>query len=110
VEWEAARESLAYRGQALRDRLGVISIPAFDPVNVPERWETTGLTGRRAILSAVFERIEVHRATTTLYDPQRIELVWRLAGPDEPVASRRPIHMASDTACLSESSARPTVG
>ncbi len=84
VEWEAARESLAYRGQALRDRLGVISIPAFDPVNVPGRWETTGLAGRRAILSAVFERIEVHRATTTLYDPQRVKLVWRLARPDEP--------------------------
>ena len=76
-EWEAAREGLAARGQVLRDRLGVLSIPAFDPVDLPDRWEAMGLAGRRAILAAVFSRIEVHRAKTRGYEPERIKLVWR---------------------------------
>ena len=84
VEWEAAREGLAVRGQALRDRLGVLTVPAFDATTVLERWETMGLAGRRSVLSAVFERIEVHRATTTLYDPNRVKLVWRSAASAQP--------------------------
>lgn len=78
VEWEAAREGLASRSQALRDRLGVLSLPAFDPGDVMERWDEMGLVGRRAILSAVFERIEVYPATSRRYDPDRIKLVWRI--------------------------------
>ncbi len=77
VEWEAAREGFAARAQALRHRLGVLSLPAFDANDVLGRWDEVGLAGRRAVLSAVFERIEVHRATTTGYDPDRIKLLWR---------------------------------
>ncbi len=78
VEWEAAREGFASRSQALRDRLGVLSLPTFDPGDVVKRWHEMGLVGRRAILSAVFERIEVHPATVRGYDPNRIKLVWRI--------------------------------
>lgn len=69
MEWEAAREGFVSRSQALRDRLGVLSLPAFDPGDVVERWDEMGLVGRRAVLPAVFERIEVHRATARGYDP-----------------------------------------
>ena len=83
VEWEAAREGLASRGQVLRDRLGILSLPAFDPVSVPDRWEDMGLAGRRSILAAVFARIEVHRAKTRGYDPERVTLIWRATGGDQ---------------------------
>ena len=89
-EWDAAREGLAARGQALRNRLGVLSIPAFDPATVPERWIDMGLAGRRAILAAVFERIEVHRATVRHYDPDRIRLVWRVPAEDDGVRTEGP--------------------
>ena len=79
VEWDAARDGLASRGQALRNRLGVLTLPTFDAATVAERWEDMGLAGRRAILAAVFERIEVHRARSRRYDPERIKLVWRVA-------------------------------
>jgi len=83
VEWEAAREGLASRGQVLRDRLGLLSLPTFDPVSVPDRWEDMGLAGRRSILAAVFARVEVHRATTRAYDPERVTLIWRVTEGDQ---------------------------
>ena len=45
VEWEAAREGFAARAQALRDRLGILSLPALDPCDVVERWEEMGWLG-----------------------------------------------------------------
>ncbi len=77
IEWEAAREGLASRGHSLRSQLGVLAVPAFDTTDLPARWEELGLAGRRAILAAVFKRIEVLPASTTLYDPSRVRLVWR---------------------------------
>jgi hypothetical protein len=76
-EWDAAREGLASRSQDLRNRLGVLALPAFNADEVAGRWDGMGLAGRRAILARVFERIEVRRATTTGYDPERIKLTWR---------------------------------
>jgi site-specific DNA recombinase len=78
VEWEAAREGFAARAQALRDRLGILSLPALDPCDVVERWEEMGLAGRRAILSTVFKRIEVHPATIRGYNRDRVKLFWRI--------------------------------
>ncbi len=69
VEWDGAREGLALRAQALRNRLSVLTLPTFDAATVAEQWNDMRLAGRRAILAAVFERIEVHRATTRTYDP-----------------------------------------
>ena len=78
VEWGAAREGLARRAEHFRARLGVLNIPAFDAATVPQRWATMGLAERRAILSAAFEAgREFAAATTTRYDPARIQLVWR---------------------------------
>lgn len=77
LEWAAARETLALRAQALRSRLEVLSIPAFDAATVRERWEDMSLAERRSIVAGAFERIEVRAATTTRYDPGRIALVWR---------------------------------
>ncbi len=77
AEWDAAREGLASRSQDLRNRLGVLALPAFNADDVADRWDEMGLAGRRAILAQVFERIEVRRATTTSYDPERIKLTWR---------------------------------
>lgn len=90
VEWDAAREGLASRAQGLRNRLGVVSLPAFDATDLPGRWPGMGLAGRRAVLSAVFERIEVQRATTTRYDPARITIRWRTAGAGPPEADAGP--------------------
>ena len=88
VEWEAAREGFAARAQALRNRLGVLSLPVLDADDVVEHWEEMGLAARRAVLSAVFERIEVHPATIRGYDPERIRLVWRIPRMGEmPVGS-----------------------
>ncbi|MBW3576036.1 MAG: hypothetical protein KY450_14595 [Actinobacteria bacterium] len=43
---------------------------------------------RRAVLSTVFERIEVHRATIRGYDPDLIRLVWHIPrGEQKPVLS-----------------------
>lgn len=83
LEWEAAREGLVVRAQTLRGRLGVLSIPTFDATALRGRWPTMGLAGRRSVVSSIFERIEVHRATTTLYDPGRVRLVWRNAASEE---------------------------
>ncbi len=77
AEWDAAREGLASRSQDLRNRLGVLALPAFNADHVAGRWDEMGLAGRRAILARVFERIEVRRATTRGYDPERIKLTWR---------------------------------
>jgi hypothetical protein len=77
AEWDAAREGLSARAQARRDQLGALSVPAFDGAHVAERWPEMGLAGRRSILRAVFARIEVLKATTTRYDPNRVRLVWR---------------------------------
>ena len=56
-------------GPDARYRLGVLSLPALDPADVVERWAHMGLAGRRAVLAAVFERIEVHPATIRGYNP-----------------------------------------
>jgi site-specific DNA recombinase len=77
AEWDGAREGLASRSQDLRNRLGVLALPAFNADEVADRWDEMGLAGRRAILARVFERIEVRRATTRDYDPERIKLTWR---------------------------------
>jgi hypothetical protein len=78
-KWDAAREGLASRSQDLRNRLGVLALPAFNADDVAGRWDGMGLARRRAILARVFERIEVRRATTRGYDPERIKLTWRNA-------------------------------
>ncbi len=61
----------------------MLSIPTFDATALPGRWPSMGLAGRRSVISSVFERIEVHQATTTLYDPGRVKLIWRNAAAEE---------------------------
>jgi hypothetical protein len=75
--WDAARDGLAPRSQDLRNRLGVLALPAFNADEVAGRWDEMGLAGRRAILPRVFERIEVRGAMTRDCDPERIKLTWR---------------------------------
>ncbi len=48
-----------------------------------------GLAGRRAILAAVFSRIELHRAKTRGYEPERIKLVWRVATMEDTGGSEK---------------------
>ena len=72
-----SQAGFASRGQRLRNRLGVLRIPAFEAAEVAKRWGDMGLSGRRSVLAAGFERIAVHPATTTRYDPDRIEVIWR---------------------------------
>jgi hypothetical protein len=87
-EWDAAPEGLASRSQDLRNRLGVLALPAFNADDVADRWDGMGLAGRRAVLARVFKRIEVRRATTRGYEPERIKLTWR--NPDVAAAVTAP--------------------
>lgn len=76
-EWSAAREGYARRAQNLRDaftRLAIADVGA--PADLPQRWPSIGLAAQRAVLAAVFERIEVHRLRTR-GDSPRVKLYWR---------------------------------
>jgi hypothetical protein len=70
-----SREGLASRCHELGTRLG--GLPAFNADDVADRWDEMGLPGRRAVLTRVFERIEVRQATTRGYEPEQIKLSWR---------------------------------
>ena len=61
-EWQAAREPLARRAQSLRDRMVVPSMAAYGQLSdIAGRWDEMGLVGRRLLVAAVFERVEVQQ-------------------------------------------------
>jgi site-specific DNA recombinase len=84
-EWLRARELLEARLEAARKRLSTNSRTAAleelsgDSVVFGEVWEGLSLPRRRAVISALVDRIIVHPAVRgrNTFDPQRLEPVWR---------------------------------
>jgi hypothetical protein len=46
-----------------------------DPVAA---WDRLTLDGQRAVLAVLLDRVEVHPATSTAFDPERVEPIWRV--------------------------------
>jgi site-specific DNA recombinase len=84
-EWLRAREVLEGRLEAGQKRLSTNSRTAAlaglsgDSVVFDEVWEGLTLHRRRAVISALLDRIVVHPAVQgrNTFDPQRLEPVWR---------------------------------
>lgn len=85
-EWLRARGALESRLEAARRKLQVTSRLAAieglcgDPVAFDEAWKTRTLHGKRAIVSAVLDRIVVQPAVRgrNTFDRNRFEPVWRV--------------------------------
>ena len=84
-EWLRARELLEARLEAARKRLSTNSRAAAlerlsgDSVDFGEVWDGLSLPLRRAVISALLDRIVVHpgvRGRNT-FDPQRLQPIWR---------------------------------
>jgi site-specific DNA recombinase len=84
-EWLRARELLEGRLEGARNGLSTTSrIAALDglsgdSVTFDEVWERLTLPRRRAVISALLDRIVVHPARKghNIFDPQRLEPIWR---------------------------------
>jgi DNA invertase Pin-like site-specific DNA recombinase len=84
-EWRAAREPITARLNAARQRLATstktTALDAFvgSAEEMTRQWELANLSQRRAIITAVMERVIVHPATPlrNRFDPDRLEPVWR---------------------------------
>jgi len=72
----ALLEQLAEARKGERDN--GVNLPAELARNLAERWPDLSIPGQRAIVGAVFERIEVARASGHgPVDPSRVALIWR---------------------------------
>jgi hypothetical protein len=86
AEWKAARAPIAARLESLRRQLSqTTQTNALDsfigPMEVMRtRWETSNISQRRAVVTAVLEKVMVHPATGhgNRFDPTRLERVWRM--------------------------------
>jgi hypothetical protein len=84
AEWKAAREPITARLQAARTRLTTSTqTTALDGFvgtarEMARRWEDGNLSQRRAVVTAVLEKVIVRPATVRHgFDPDRLEPVWR---------------------------------
>ncbi len=84
VEWKAARAPIVARLDVARERLsrttqsGALDgfVGSYDEMLA--RWETANLSQRRAVVTAVLEKVIVHPATVrSRFDPDRLEPLWR---------------------------------
>ena len=76
----ARREGLIKRLQEARNAEADrgIDLPAELARNLSAKWDTLSMQGRRQIVAAVLERIEVAKATSHgPIDASRVALVWR---------------------------------
>lgn len=77
-EWEVARRGLSERADQRRDQLARATVPVMcDPANLRAEWDDLTIAGKRAVLFALIDRIEVHRAARTPIDLDRVRIVWR---------------------------------
>lgn len=83
-EYLVARKPLERRLKAARaalesDAASDALQPFEDADTVSEVWERLDLDHRRAVLAALFERVEIAPANgARIFDPARVELVWRV--------------------------------
>jgi site-specific DNA recombinase len=81
-EWLAARKPLEERLAAARRTVdasnGTGVLTAFRGTHVRETWEHADSDRRRAVLDALIDRITVQPATLRVFDPDRVEVVWRV--------------------------------
>jgi hypothetical protein len=85
VEWQAARTGLDQREQKLQAELAAIPVvPArIDISGVREAWPSQTLDEQRALIRLFIERVVINRAKpgTRVFDPARVEIVWRGGRP-----------------------------
>lgn len=80
AEWRAAREPITARLEGARQRLAqstqTTALSGFigTAEEMRSRWEAANLSQRRAVLTAVMERVIVHPAVVR---PDRLDPVWR---------------------------------
>jgi hypothetical protein len=84
AEWRAARVPIQARLDAARQRLAqstqTTALDAFVGTyeEMAARWERGNVSQRRAVLTAVLEKVMVSSATVwNRFDPDRLDLVWR---------------------------------
>ncbi|MGH3798478.1 MAG: recombinase family protein [Pseudonocardiaceae bacterium] len=84
AEWKAARAPIVARLDAARERLATSTqtnaldgfVGSYDEMLV--RWEAANLSQRRAVVTAVLEKVIVHPAAVRgQFDPNRLEPIWR---------------------------------
>jgi site-specific DNA recombinase len=80
VEWQAARDGLDQREQALRAELVAIppSVERIDITGARQAWPAMTLDEKRAFVLMFIEKVTIHRAVPgRAFDPDRIEITWR---------------------------------
>jgi hypothetical protein len=84
AEWKAARAPIVARLAAARARLAestqTTALESFvgPLLNMRGRWDAANVSQRRAVVTAVLERVIVHPAIVkTRFDPDRLQPVWR---------------------------------
>jgi DNA invertase Pin-like site-specific DNA recombinase len=79
AEWLVARDAVQARLDVARGRLAENAVRIPVAVDLPGRWSDLTFDQRRAVLSAVVERVEVRPATRGrhFFDPERLNVVWR---------------------------------
>jgi hypothetical protein len=85
AEWKAARAPIVARLGAARERLaagtGTRALSGFigTAEEMCTRWDVANLSQRRAVITAVLEKLVVHPAAPSRnrFDPNRLEPLWR---------------------------------
>jgi DNA invertase Pin-like site-specific DNA recombinase len=81
-EWLAARkpleERLARARRAAETTNGAASLAVFRGVNVRVAWDKLGVERKRVVLDALIERVTINPATRRTFDPDRVDVVWRV--------------------------------
>jgi site-specific DNA recombinase len=84
AEWKAARTPIAARLDAARAELATstqtTALEGFvgTPEEMRTRWQAANLSQRRAVIQVVLDRVVVHPAVLTCFDPDRLDPVWRV--------------------------------
>jgi DNA invertase Pin-like site-specific DNA recombinase len=80
-EWLSARkpleERLARARRAVDATSGTAALGAFRDTDVRDTWERLDVDRRRAVLSALVDRIVINPAKRPVFDPDRVDVVWR---------------------------------
>jgi site-specific DNA recombinase len=81
-EWFAARTPLEQRRDKARKTIDrTTRTTALDEIrgtDVHKTWEGLSLDRRRAILAAVLDRVTIRPATASRFEPDRIDVAWRV--------------------------------
>jgi DNA invertase Pin-like site-specific DNA recombinase len=81
-EWLAARKPLEERLARARRTVdannGTAALAPFRGADVRQTWEKLDVDRQRAVLDALIDRIVINPATKPVFDPDRVDVVWRV--------------------------------